>query len=90
MSRVKKIAEWDKIARQLSEEDTDDESNSTPTDFDIRRNSERVFRMMQDELAKCGITPETAKRDRELAEKAKAEEAASKDQTSDGEEGILV
>lgn len=64
--KIKKISDWDKIARELS--DTDDDSNpGTPTDYDIRRNSERIFKTMQDELAKCGITPETAKRDREEA-----------------------
>lgn len=86
---TKKISDWDKIAKQFS--DTDESNPGTPTDYDIRQNSERIFRMMQDEMAKCGITPETAKRDRELAEKAKAEKAASKDeQHTDGQEGILV
>jgi hypothetical protein len=85
MPKIKKIEDWDKIARQFSEEDTDDESNNTPTDYDIRRNSERIFRTIQDELAKCGITPETAKRDRE---KPEAEKKVA-GQTSDVD-GILV
>ena len=88
MPKIKKIKDWDKIVKQFSEEDTDDESTGTPTDYDIRRNSERIFRTIQDELAKCGITPETAKRDRELAEKSEAKKKVA-DQTSDVD-GILV
>ena len=88
MPKIKKISDWDKIAKEFSEADTDDSNPGTPTDYDIRRNSERIFRTIQDELAKCGITPETAKRDRELAEKPEAEKKVA-DQTSDVD-GILV